>query len=259
MVKLHLKSLLVFLLMMFTSSGIWFLQNQYTKKYLQAENIELDYFQQEKELATALALQKKMPTLGFANLLADWQYLQFIQYFGDSKAREETGYSLVTDYFQLISKYDPNFVDAYFILSTANSIYAGQPEETVTLLNQILSRLSPEINPNAFLLWNYKAVDEILFLGDIEEAKKSYLKAVDWISMEDDKELKPVADRISETVKFLENNPDSKKAQVSAWLTVLNGVFDDKTRQMAIDKIKSLGGDVIIENGKINVKLPEND
>ncbi|WP_308254636.1 hypothetical protein [Geminocystis sp. GBBB08] len=254
------KSIVPFFILLIVGGGIWFLQEEYTKTYLEEKNNHIDYSLEEEKLRTALAIQKKMPTLGYGNLLADWQYLQFIQYFGDTQARDKTDYSAVTDYFELISKYDPYFVDAYFMLSTANSIYAAQPQKTVSLLNQVLSNLSPKINRDAFLLWMYKGVDEILFLGDIEEAKKSYNQSSKWALARGDEAGKLVAQRNLDTVKFLEENPDSKKAQVGAWGTVLSTVFDDKTRQMAIDKIKSLGGEVVIsKNGEVQIKLPEDD
>ncbi|PHV62816.1 hypothetical protein [Cyanobacterium aponinum] len=252
-----------FLALMFLTllgTGIFYLQNSYTSRYIKNELNKVNYVQEEEKLKASLTLQKRFPTFGFNNLLADWQYLQFIQYFGDTTAREKTGYSLVTDYFELISKYDPHFVDAYFILSTANSIYAGQPEKTVALLNKILPNISPKISPDAMFLWIYKGVDEILFLGNIEEAKKSYAKSADWALARGDKDGKIIAERSLETVKFLEGNPDSKKAQVSAWATVLNTAFDDKTREIAIDKIRALGGKVNIDdNGNVNVTLPEQD
>lgn len=255
-----IKTFLSLMFLIFLGGGIFYLQNSYTNRYVEDRLNKVNYVQEAEKLKVSLTLQKKIPTFGFDNLLADWQYLQFIQYFGDTPAREKTDYSLVTDYFELISKYDPRFVDAYFILSTANSIYAGKPEKTVALLNKILPNISSTINPDALFLWIYKGVDEILFLGNIEEAKKSYAKSVELALARGDEDGKIIAERSLETVKFLEGNPDSKKAQVSAWATVLNTAFDDQTREMAMDKIRSLGGKVNIDsNGNVDIILPEQD
>ncbi|WP_017293778.1 hypothetical protein [Geminocystis herdmanii] len=260
MFKWKLDTILPFVILVFLGGGIFLIQYKYTQQFLENKNNQVDYVLEEQKLKTALALQKKMPTFGFDNILADWQYLQFIQYFGDGNARTKTGYSAVTDYFEIISDYDPRFVNAYMILSTANSIYAAQPEKTVFLLNKILSNLSPHINPNALFLWIYKGVDEILFLGNMAEAKKSYEKSAEWALARGDEDGKIIANRSLETAKFLANNPDSKKAQVSAWVTVLSSAFDDETRQRAINTIHSLGGKVIIsDDGKVEVKLPEKD
>lgn len=257
---MKIKSLIPFGFILFCGMGIVFFQQKYVKTNIENKTRQVDYFQQQEKLKTALILQKKLPTFGFNNLLADWQYLQLIQYFGDTPAREKTGYSLVTDYFELISKYDPSFVNAYFFLSTANSIYAGKPEKTVEFLNKILAQITPEVNPLAFNLWTYKGVDEILFLGDISAAQKSYEKSAQWALTRGDDIGKTVAKQRLETAKYLAKNPDSKKAQVSAWANILTSVFDDKSRQMAMDKIKSLGGEVnISKDGKVQVKLPEED
>lgn len=260
MVMMKIKAVMPFLLIFFLGVGIVFFQKSYMKENIVNKNTQVDYFQEEEKIKTALALQKKMPTLGFDNLLASWQYLQFIQYFGDGVARQKTGYSAVTDYFELISNYDPNFVNGHLFLSTANSIYAGKPAQTVSLLNNILSKISPTVNPNAFLLWGYKGVDEILFLGDIPEAKKSYEKAAEWALTRGDEVGKTVAKQNLETAEFLRKNPDSKKAQVGAWANILTTAFDDNTRQMAINNIRALGGEVIIsQDGQIQVKLPKDD
>jgi hypothetical protein len=257
---MKIKSLIPFVFIIFCGGGIVFFQQKYLKNNIDNQTRQVDYFQQEEKIKTALTLQKKLPTFGFNNLLADWQYLQLIQYFGDTPARNKTGYSLVTDYFELISNYDPRFVNAYFFLSTANSIYAAKPEKTVEFLNKILAQITPEVNPLAFNLWTYKGVDEILFLGDIPAAQKSYEKSAQWALTRGDDIGKTVAKQRLETAEFLAKNRDSKKAQVSAWANILSSVFDDKTRQMAIDKIRSLGGEVNISNdGQIQVKLPEED
>lgn len=257
---MKIKFLIPFVFIVFCGLGIVFFQQKYVKTNIENKTTQVDYFQEEEKNKTSLTLQKKLPTFGFSNLLADWQYLQLIQYFGDNLARDKTGYPLVTDYFELISKYDPRFIDAYFLLSTANSIYAGKPEKTVEFLNKILAQITPEVNPLAFNLWTYKGVDEILFLGDISEAQKSYEKSAQWALTRGDDTGKAIAKQRLETAQFLAENPDSKKAQVSAWANILNSVFDDKTRQMAINKIRSLGGEVnISQDGKIQVKLPKED
>ena len=37
---------------------------------------------------------KNLPSFGFDNLIADWTFLKFLQYFGDDEARDVTGYDL---------------------------------------------------------------------------------------------------------------------------------------------------------------------
>ena len=63
----------------------------------------------------------KLPSLGFNNLVADWTFLNFLQYFGDDSARNKTGYSLSPEYFEVILDRDPYFVNAYLFLSASNN------------------------------------------------------------------------------------------------------------------------------------------
>ena len=41
-----------------------------------------------------LTFLKKIPTFGYDNLIANWIYLNFLQYFGDDEIRSKTGYGL---------------------------------------------------------------------------------------------------------------------------------------------------------------------
>jgi hypothetical protein len=258
-ITLKFKKLIPYLTIILGIAGIFFIQKQSLKLYNRSNN-QIDHFQTEQQLKTVLEIQKKMPVFGFHNLFADWQFLQFIQYFGDNEARNQTGYPLVADYFEIISDHDPRFVNAYLILSIANSIYAGRADVTVPLMNKILQSLTPETHPLGNFLWTYKAADEILFLGDIPAAKHSYEMAAEWALARGDEDGKIIAARNQETANFLAQNPNSKKAQVGAWTNILNSVFDDQTRNRAIEEIKSLGGQVFLTpEGKFQVKLPEID
>ena len=230
---------------------------------LQNDNLETkatkkeqtSYLEEEQSFKAAIQIQKNLPAFGLNNLIADWNYLQFIQYFGDVEAREVTGYSLVTDYFEVVADKDPRFTQAFLSFSAANSLFAGQPEKTVELIDKVLETATPNLPGYPFLLWTYKATDEILFMGDIQAAKKSYEKAVEWASVRDDEIGTEMASRYQSTVKFLAANPDSTEAQIGAWMTVLEQAQDSKTQQHAIDELKTLGVDIsITEEGRMKVK-----
>lgn len=215
------------------------------------------YLKQEQYLQTAVKLQQKMPVFGFDNLFADWTYLQFIQYFGDTEARENTGYSVVTNYFENIVDRDPNFVQAHLVISSANSLFAAQPEKTVDLLNQVLATVTPEVPNYPFLLWTYKATDEILFLGNLGAAKNSYEMAAEWASMRNDDLGKELSSRYLDTAKFLASNPNSTDAQIGAWVNVLSQAQDLKTQQHVIKQLEELGAEVsITEAGEIKIIRP---
>lgn len=192
-----------------------------------------------------LELYKNLPTFGFDNLVADWVFLNFLQYFGDDDVRNRTGYTLSPDYFESILNLDPYYRKFYLFLSSSTTLYAGQPERTVDLMNHALERLSPHIPPDSHYIWRYKGTDELLFLGDTQAAQKSFETAAEWASIHPDSESQDAANLSRQTAQFLENNSASRAARVSAWITVFQNAFDDQTRALAIQRIEELGAQVL--------------
>jgi len=237
-----------------------------TVAYLQLSGLRDQTFEKKetylKETAleqTRLSLLKQLSAFGFDNLVADWAFLSFLQYFGDGLARQQTDYSLVPDYFEVIIKHDPRFVDAYLYLSPASSIYAGRPDKTVTLMNQGLKSLSPSI-PSSYNVWLYKGTDELLFLGNNKAAKHSHEMAAKWASQSETPDSKRIARIAGNTAQFLAKNPDSKQAQFNSWMMVLNAQVDRRARHLAIRHIEALGGKVsVTPQGELKVQPPADD
>lgn len=234
-------------------AGINKLQNKNLSQLNVLEE-ETNYLEEEKHLKAKVKLLQKLPSFGFDNLVADWSYLQFLQYFGDPEARKVTGYSVVTDYFETVVDRDPKFIRSHFVMSPANSLFAAKPEKTIELIDRSLESVTPQTPGYPFFLWTYKATDEILFLGDLEAAENSYKMAAKWASMRDDELGEEMTGRFRTTAEFLATNPDSTDTQIKAWINVLNQASDEKTQQHVINKLEDLGVDVsITEEGKINV------
>jgi len=216
-------------------AGIVILQSQEYKKSVQKLN-NADYLAQEQEQAELVDWQQKTSHLGFDNLQADWSYLDFVQYFGDAKARETIGYKLVPEYFEAITTIDPRFTTAYLNLAIANSMYAGHPEKTIALMEQVLESVDPA-SEQAALLWTSKGLDELLFMGDKKAAIESYKMAAKWQSLTNQKR----ADGL--TIKDLElalkdtDEIDLKQAQIRAWSSVLVYVRDQQRQREILDKI----------------------
>jgi hypothetical protein len=209
---------------------------------------------------TQLNLWNKFPNLGFKNLIADWAYLQFLQYFGDDDLRDKTGYDLSPDYFEVVINRDPYYPYFYLFLSGSSSVFAGQPDRTVALMNQGLSYMSPEAPEGGYMVWRYKGTDELLFLGDAESAQQSFQTAADWANQSDGPDAEVVAAVSQRTADFLANNPVSKRAQVDAWASILSNSFDEQTQRLAIERIEALGGQVIItEDDQIQIGYPQED
>ncbi|TAF07369.1 MAG: hypothetical protein EAZ77_10005 [Nostocales cyanobacterium] len=233
------------------------LQKLLTSK--QSMSVETLVKDQEKE-RLRLELLKEIPTFGYDNLIANWVYIDFLQYFGDNEVREKIGYTLSPEFFEIILKHDPKFREAYLNLSVSSSLYAGMPERTITLIDKGLKSLSPTLPEKSYYIWRYKGTDELLFLGDSQAARNSFLKAAEWASQHDDPESKNVVFISQKTAEFLQRNPDSKFARIATWTMVLQNNVDARTRKRAIKEIENLGGKVVINHdGVPAVTLPEKD
>lgn len=217
------------------------------KREVAAEKVRLDLIQ-------------KIPALGFNNLIADWTLLSFLQYFGDDAARDRTGYELSPEYFKIIVDRDPYFIKSYLFLSTSVSLFAGEPEKGIALMEQGLKSLTAE-QPGSYYVWRYKGTDELLFLGDTKKAEKSFAKAAEWASEFSDIESQNIADISRKTAEFLADDPDLTLAQEAAWAMVLINALnanDDRTRKRVTERIEAQGGKVIISpKGAVSIKLPK--
>ncbi|KAI9131161.1 hypothetical protein [Acaryochloris sp. CCMEE 5410] len=215
------------------------------------------YIRETNKEKANLQFLKRMPKFGYDNVIADWAFLRFLQYFGDQKARKQVGYALSTDYFEIFVDRNPQFTEPYKFMSPATSIFAGRPDKSVKLINQGLQSLSPESSPNAYTIWISKASDELLFLGNNQAAKNSYLQAAKWAKNNPDPEAQRISAIVTQTAKFLSQNPDSKNVRISAWMMIFRNAVDDETRQRSIAEIEKLGAQVIItENNVVKIQFP---
>lgn len=222
-------------------------------------NSEFEHFNHQVEAERLrLNLLKQLPSFGLDNLVADWTFLSFAQYFGDVPARDRTGYSLSPEYFEIILDRDPRFLEAYFALSISSSLYAAMPERTVALIEQGLQSISPKVPHKAYYIWRYKGTDELLFLGDAKAAQRSFETSAEWADTYSDPEAERVAKLSRQFAQFLAKNPESKLAQINAWILVFNNVADKRTRQYVIRRIGELDAEVFINSeGRVQVALPK--
>jgi hypothetical protein len=219
-------------------------------------NAELQ--QRDIREASRLSLIQKSPDFGFENLLADWTFLSFLQYFGDDDLRLQAGYSVSPEFFRVILDRDPYFFYGYVFLSASTSLYAAQPQVTVDLIEEQLPKLTPQTPPEAAVIWRYKGVDELLFLGEPETAKQSYETAAAWAEQSPAPEVQATAEASRQTAEFIAENPYSKSTLAAGWTQILGQAFDEYTFNTAVEQIEALGGTVVrTKNGGISVQIPE--
>ncbi len=216
--------------------------------------------QEEVQAKLQLSLIKALPALGFDNLVADWQFINFVQYFGDVEIRQKIGYGVGLDYFDLILDRDPRFLYAYFYLSNMGSLYAAQPEKSVAMMERGLKSLTPKVPDRGYYIWRLKAVDELLFLGKVPAARRSMQTAADWARQYSTAEGQSVARLSQNTANYLARNPNSKQAQFDSWNMVLNAGVDKLVTDRAIAEIRSLGGKVTMTpTGEYKAEAPTSD
>ena len=238
-----IKSLFTVTLILSSGAAVASLQYPIISKDLQ-KTTERQYLRQEKLQANNLNIIDSSPSFGFDNLIADWMYLQFIQYFGDTDARKVTGYQLISDYFQEIVERDPRFEGAYMKLSTTNTIFAGKPKLTVELLRESLEHLPPT-SERGYQLWVYKATDELLYLNDLQAAKFSYQQAVEWAKQSNDPRSDAIVNYAQRMLQFVESNPNTREGRIGAWTIILTTTGQETVQKRVIEEIEKLGGEVV--------------
>ncbi len=201
-----------------------------------------DYKQAVQQEALRLQLIQTLPTFGFDNLIADWTFIQFLQYFGDDEARYATGYNLSSKYFDAITKLDPRRVEIYPFLAVSVSFYEAKPEITVQFMERGTNALSPQIDPDAWQVWRHKGLDELLLLGDAAESARSHQMAADWV--EGTPEGNKLTPQFRATAEFLRRDPDSVPILFAAWSTVYYQTNDLLVRSRAKAALLRLGATV---------------
>ena len=213
--------------------------------------------QKDQETAERLALMKKIPTFGFNNLISSWLFLDFVGYFGNVDQRDVTGYTLTADYYEIITTLDPRYVNSYFNLDPALTLFAGRPDLSVKFMADGLRYIQPE-QEWAYQVWLFKGVNELLFLGRIQDAMKSYEKAAEWAIIANTEKSIIFSKVYQRKIEFLKTNPDSRRARYSAWMMLLQNAKDDQTRQFIFQELEKLGAEIKVENGVLSINLPDN-
>ncbi|XGB40992.1 MAG: hypothetical protein LVS60_11410 [Nodosilinea sp. LVE1205-7] len=215
----------------------------------------LELQQQQQRDRLRLLVLKHTPDLGYANLVADWTFLNFLQYFGDAALRNRVGYRISPEFFEVIVEKDPRFIEPYLFLSASTSIFAGAPERSVALMTKGSQAMTPTVPVGSYRLWRYRGLDQLLFLGDGQGARQSFQIAAAWASVSPEPEAVAVAQTCRQTAAFLATNPTSRSAQISAWVQVINLAVDPQVRKIAVDRIQALGGKILVmESGRVTVQ-----
>jgi hypothetical protein len=204
-----------------------------------------------------LKILKNMPSIGFGNSIANYSFLQFLQYFGNEEARSINGYSMSPEYMSPVLAHDSHYKYFYLFLSESTTFYAGMPEKTVELMKEKLSSLKENRAPDSYYIWRYKGTDELLFLNKPKAAQHSFEMAAKWAKESTEKNSQLMAAISQQTADFLASDPDSTQAKIGAWADILTTSRDKQTQERAVKMIHELGGEVVvIDNGGVSIEYP---
>lgn len=260
--RLFLSKLLPLGLIGILASWVMLLQVTRLRQLNEPSTVELTQSQlerQQRQTQAQLIALSQAPSFGFDNMAANWTFLQFLQYFGDMPARQQTGYGLSPYFFEAIIPRDPVHARPYIFLSASTSAHAAQPNRAVALMEAGLAHMQPNLPPDAYLVWRFKGLDEFLFLRDYAAAQVSLATAAQWVQQSDTPDRETIADSLQQTANFLAQNPTGQEAQIGAWAQVLAQAADDATRAIAIENIEALGGEIIIsERGVASIRFRDN-
>ncbi|MGQ9837808.1 MAG: hypothetical protein ACUVRV_07520 [Cyanobacteriota bacterium] len=199
-----------------------------------------------------IALANVLAWLGYRNLAASWLWLELIQYYGDSSARTLTGYGLAYDYFDHMTRLDPNFFLGYRLSSFVLAYRAGQPEQALEILNRGLQHFTPETNPGAWRLYVDRALLNFLFLGDADAGRNDYYQAAAWRE-----QVGLPGDDFRQLGDMIARSPLSRRVRFDVWMSVFNSTTDRDTRIFVLQQLAQLGTvRQILPTGEIEILPP---
>ncbi len=241
------------------------LQRENLDRQLTNQTPESDRLWVEREERRLKAMQKLPPSgFGFNNLIADYAFISFLQYYGDDVARIEhkTGFGLSKEYFRIIVDRKPYFFNSHSYLASSVAILGGEPEISIVLMDKALTQLEPERFPLTYSLWQRKAIDEMLFLGDNRKAKESTQKAIEAIDRatfppDSEESIKEIRRILAQRVEFLAGDFDPIKFKRLGWFLILNNAPDLRIRSIAVAELQKLGVPIeITPEGETKLNSP---
>lgn len=167
---------------------------------------------------------------GMDNLVADWYWLQYVQYFGDTKAREKTNFDYCDDYLELVTAIDPKFVKAYAAASYAVAGMQEDPDKALKILSRGIL-LNPSAPDSWELYRNYAGV-AFLYKKDLPTAAKYFIKAADAPGA-------PVVFRSFAAAFY--NKMNDKERAISLWIQYYKEAPSQELKDKTKKKLTDLG------------------
>ena len=168
----------------------------------------------------------RLVAMGFDKLLADYYWLSFISYYGDSAGRDKDNYALADRYLDLITSLDPQFVQPYWFVAFAVGEEQGNPRKAAEILKK-----GVDANQNNWYLPFIAGFNQYMFAGDEISAAKYYRMASKY----------PGAPLwLGRQAKILEAKIPSLVKRINTWSDVYNSVDEPGLKEKAREELQRL-------------------
>ena len=168
----------------------------------------------------------RLISLGFDQLLADFLWLQFIQYIGDTTNRLIDKSRLAAPMLDAITTLDPHFVRAYFFVATV----IGGDQHDPQLADRLLNR-GIQANSNDWYIPFIAGVNQYLFAHDELPAAKYYQMAA---------KFPDAPSWLSGQAVILKAHIPSFIKSINVWQKVFDSAEDPNVKQRARDELCAL-------------------
>jgi hypothetical protein len=192
----------------------------------------------------------KMLSLGYDRLLADYYWLEFVQYVGDTVPRERDRYAQASRYIDLIVTLDPQLVQAYYFAAFIIGKEQNRPKEAAEFIERGM-----RANQDNWYLPFLAGVNQYLYAHNEEEASRyyrlasTYPKAPTWLARQADilkakipssiKEIN-IWDGLYTSAKDSESKEKARAKLYSLWQAVYKSAPTEKIQKRALDQLQRL-------------------
>jgi tetratricopeptide (TPR) repeat protein len=213
---------------------------------MQSDVASLRQSHQSESVDFVVVAGESLPSFGFRNIIADFYWLQFLQYYGDNKARSRSGYRFSYDYLKAITDRDPHFDTAYLFVNLAVTYQMGRPD-----LSEKLFLKGIASNPNSYQIWQARGFLHFLYTGDLKKAAYAFRRNAGLAVAQEGNAKQRWANYWIGIAKAIEvPDIDTRYTRRKIWEEIYANTSDKQVKKMALVHLKPLGA-VALPDGSL--------
>ncbi len=161
----------------------------------------------------------RLVSLGFDQVLADFYWLEFVGYVGDTTQRRVDRYALADQYLELITGLDPTFVQAYWFVAFIIGSEQERPQRADELLNRGI-----DANRDNWILPFIAGNNQYLYANDGVAAARYYRMAA---------KFPGAPEWLGRQANILESNAPQLIKHAYSWLSIFNSAEQSLVKERA--------------------------